>query len=73
MQVHENEEGQAIILAKEAKSVLSLIHTRDTKNNENISNRHYHIQNINNTKNKKINITWDYRKFPGHPVAEEKF
>ena len=73
MQVHENEEGQAIILAKEAKSVSSLIHTRDTKNNAKFFMGHYHIQNINNTKNKNINITWDYRKFPGHPVAEEKF
>ena len=34
MQVHENEEYQYLILAKEAKCVLSLIHTRDTNNNK---------------------------------------
>ena len=34
MQVHENEEYQAIILAKESKHVLFLLHTRDTKNNK---------------------------------------
>ena len=31
MQVRKNEEDQAISLAKEAKRVLSLLHTRDTK------------------------------------------
>ena len=34
MQVHENEEDQYVSLAKESKRVLSLIHTRDTKNNK---------------------------------------
>ena len=34
MQVHENEEGQAVSLAKDAKRVPSLLRTRDTKNNK---------------------------------------
>ena len=51
MPVHENEEYQAAILAKEAKRVLSLLYTRDTKNikwheNSKCSNPHYHIQYI---------------------------
>ena len=32
MKVHENEEYQSIILAKEAKRVLLLLHTRDKNN-----------------------------------------
>ena len=34
MQVHRNEKYQAVILAKESKSVLSLIHNIYTKNNK---------------------------------------
>ena len=34
MQVHENEDNQAVNLAKKAKRVLLLIHTRYTKNNK---------------------------------------
>ena len=34
MQVHEDEEDQAMILSEEAKRVLSLLHTRYTKNKE---------------------------------------
>ena len=34
MQVHENEEYQAVSFAKEAKRALSLLHTRDRKNNK---------------------------------------
>ena len=49
MQIHENEEYQAVTLAKESKHVLSLIHNRDTNNNKrqensNFSNPNYHIQ-----------------------------
>ena len=51
MQVHENEEGQAGSLEKEAKFVLSLLHTRYTKSkiiqeHANFSNRRYQIQDI---------------------------
>ena len=34
MHIYENEEDQAVSLAKEAKRVLSLLHIRDTKNNK---------------------------------------
>ena len=34
MQVHENESYKAVSLAKEAKHVLLVIHTRDTNNNK---------------------------------------
>ena len=51
MQVHESGEDQAVSLTKEAKRILSLLHTRDkkTKKQENgkFSNHHYHIQDIN--------------------------
>ena len=34
MQVHKNEEDKYVILAKEAKRVLSLLNTRNTNNNK---------------------------------------
>ena len=34
MQVYDNEEYQAVSLSKEAKHFLSLLYTRDTKNNK---------------------------------------
>ena len=51
MQVHENEEDQAVSLSKESQRALSLLHTRDTKNDKHkenlkVSNRHYHIQDM---------------------------
>ena len=57
MQVHENEEDQDVSSSKEAKCVLSLLHTRDTKykkqqQNSTFSNRHYHIQHIKDVQNK---------------------
>ena len=78
MQVHENEEDQAVSLSKESKRMLLLLSTRDTNNNKRqenakISNRHYHIQDIKYVQHKNINMTWDYHKFPRHPVAAEKF
>ena len=36
-------------------------------------NRHYHIQDMKDVQHVKINTTWDYQKFPIHPVAAEKF
>ena len=78
MQVHENEEDQAVNLAKQAKHVLSFLHTRDTKNNkrqENAKfyNHNYHIQDIRDVQHKNINMSCDYWKFPSHPVAAQKF
>ena len=78
MHVHENEEDQAAILSKEAKRVLLLIHTRDTKNkkqqeNTKISNRNYHTQGIKYVQHKNVNMTWAYQKFPSHPVDAETF
>ena len=76
MQVHENQEYQVLILAKEAKRVLSLLHTRDKKNNKQqlkgkFSNHHYHIQDVKYVQHKNINMTWDFWRFPRNPVAEE--
>ena len=34
MQVHENEYNQPVILAKQAKRVISLLHTRDKNRNK---------------------------------------
>ena len=53
VQVHKNGENQAVSLVKEDKRVLSLLHARYINNNKrqenvNFSNRHYHIQDINN-------------------------
>ena len=78
MQVCENEEDQAVSLEKGAKRVLSLLHNKDTKNiklkeHAKISNRRYQIQDIKDVQHKNVNITWDYLKFPRHPVAAEKF
>ena len=58
--------------------MLSLLHTRYTKNNKrkentNFPNRHYHIQDIKYVKNKNVNMTWDYWNFPRHQVAAKKF
>ena len=68
MQVHENEEDQAVSLSKESKRMLLLLSTRDTNNNKRqenakISNRHYHIQDIKYVQHKNVNMTWDYRNF----------
>ena len=54
------------------------MNTRDTNNNkpqenDKISNRHYHIQDIKYVQHKNVNVTWYYWKFPRHPVAAEKF
>ena len=78
MQVYENEENQDVSLAKEAKCVLFLLHTRGTNRNklqENdiFYNLHYYIQDIKYVQHKNINMSWDYRKFPCHPVAAENF
>ena len=58
--------------------MLSFLYNRDTKNNKRqenakMYNRHYHIKDIKYVQHKNINTTWDYWKFPWHPVAEEKF
>ena len=55
-----------------------LLHTIDTNNNkrqenDKLYNRHYHIQDIKDVQHKNVNMPWDYRKFPSHPVAAEKF
>ena len=44
MQVHENEEDQDVSSSKEAKCVLSLLHTRDTKYKNN--NKIPHFQTV---------------------------
>ena len=36
-------------------------------------NYHYHIQNMKDVQHKNVNMTWYYRRFPRHPVSEEKF
>ena len=61
MQVHENEEVQAVSLAKEDICVLLLLHTIDTNNNKwkensKFSNRHYHIKYIKDVQHKMS--TW---------------
>ena len=38
-----------------------------------VSNRHYQIQGIKDVQHKNVNVTWDYWKFPRHPVAATKF
>ena len=58
IQVHENEEYQAVSLAKKSQRVLYFIHTRDTNNNK-------HQQNS--------NMPWCYCKFPCLPVADERY
>ena len=78
MQVHENEEDQAVSLSKETKYVLYLLHTRDKNNikfqgNYKISNCRYHIKDIKYMQHKKVDMSWYYRKFPCHPIAAEKF
>ena len=75
-QVHKNEEDQTVSLEKDAKHVLSLIITRDTKKNEQQGNakfsyRHYHIQDIKYVPHKNVNITLGYWKFPRHLVTAE--
>ena len=77
MQVHKNEEDLSISLAKEAKLVFSSLHNRYTKNNKGqknakFSNHCYYVQDINDFQYKNSNISWDYQKFPRHPVAAEK-
>ena len=57
--------------------MLSLLHTRDTINkerqeNENFSNSRYNFQDKKDVQPKNVNMTWEYRKFPRHPVATEK-
>ena len=78
MQVHENEEDQDVNLSKEANFVLSFIHTRYTKENKRqenskFSNRYCHIQDIKDGQPKHVNLSWDCRKSPRHPVSAEKF
>ena len=78
MQVHKNEEDQALSLVIYSKRVLSLIHNRDKKNNKrqensNFSNHHYHIQDIKYVQHKNVKMTWYYCNFSCHPVAAEKF
>ena len=57
--------------------MLLLLNIIDTKNkkikeNGNISNQSYHIQDIKDVQHKNINMSWDYWKFPRNPVAAEK-
>ena len=58
--------------------MLYLLHTIETNYNKqqesaNYSNRNYHIQYIKDVQHKNVNMTWDYCKFPRHPVATENF
>ena len=58
--------------------MISLIHIIDTKNNKlkyntNLYKLHYHIQYINDVQDKNFDMTWYFRKFPRHPVAETIF
>ena len=77
MQVHENEEYQAVSFAKEAKRALSFLRTRDRKNNKQqgnskFYNRHHHIQNRKYVQNKNFNMTWDYiRSFLGTHLLQK--
>ena len=62
MQIYKNEEDQYIGLAKKSRCVLSLIHTRDTKNNNHqgnskFSNHNYQIQDIKDSQHKHISMT----------------
>ena len=72
MQVHESGEDQDVSLTKEAKRILSLLRTRDLKKKirkwkvfqPSLSHsRHKYVQH------KNVNMSWDYWKFPRHPVA----
>ena len=77
MKVNENEYDQAASLAKEAKCVLSLLHTRGNKNNKYQENAKpfissYHIQDKKYMQHKRDNMSWDYRKFPRHPISTER-
>ena len=40
--------------------------------NSKYSNHNYHVQDIKYVQHKNVNMTWDYRKFPRHPVSAEK-
>ena len=55
-----------------------MINTRDAKSNK--LQKHfkyfscrYYIQDIKHVQHKNVNMSWDYWKFPCHPIAAEKF
>ena len=78
MEVHKNEEDQAVSLSKEDKCMLSLLHTRDTNNNkqqENTQcfNRNYHIQDKKYVQHENDNMPWDYQKFTSRPFGAKNY
>ena len=55
-----------------------MINTRDAKSNK--LQKHfkyfscrYYIQDIKHVQHKNVNMSWDYWKFPCHPVASKRF
>ena len=67
-------EAQYVSLETEYQRVLAFIHTRDTKHsntqeNTEFSTRCYQIEYIKDIQHKNVSMSWDYRKFPCHPVT----
>ena len=63
-------------LRKEAKFLLSLLHTKDTNNKKWQENTEFSKWSLSNSRqkdvqHKNVNMDWDYRKFPINPVASE--
>ena len=50
--------------------ILEIKITENYKNYK-YSNHYYHIQDIKDVQHKNINVTWDNRNFPRHPVDAE--
>ena len=76
MNVNENKEDKSTILAKEAKSILSWLHTINIKNNKHqendkFANRNGHIQVIEYMQHKNATMSWIIGCFLGTQVMHK--